>query len=54
MGAQTAGVHTYTWDGKQDDGSAAPDGAYNITFLQPVREPRRWWFSRCRLLFSLA
>ena len=32
MGAQTAGVHTYTWDGKQDDGSAAPDGAYNITF----------------------
>ena len=32
MGAQTAGVHTYTWDGQQDDGSAAPDGAYNITF----------------------
>jgi len=32
MGAQTAGVHTFTWDGKLDDGSAAPDGAYNISF----------------------
>ena len=32
MGAQTAGVHTFTWDGKLDDGTAAPDGAYNISF----------------------
>lgn len=32
LGAQTAGVHTYTWDGKMDDGTAAPDGAYNINF----------------------
>ncbi|MGU9865181.1 MULTISPECIES: flagellar hook assembly protein FlgD [Kluyvera] len=32
VGAQTAGVHTFTWDGKLDDGTAAPDGAYNISF----------------------
>lgn len=31
MGAQTAGVHTFTWDGTLDDGSTAPDGAYNVS-----------------------
>lgn len=30
LGAQTAGVHSYTWDGKQDDGTAAPDGSYSF------------------------
>lgn len=30
IGAQTAGVHTFTWDGKLDDGTGAPDGAYSI------------------------
>ncbi|MGL5966293.1 MAG: flagellar hook assembly protein FlgD [Kluyvera sp.] len=32
MGAQTAGVHTFTWDGLMDDGTAVPDGAYTINF----------------------
>lgn len=32
MGAQTAGVHTFTWDGLMDDGAAVPDGAYTINF----------------------
>ncbi|MES4612619.1 MAG: flagellar hook assembly protein FlgD [Ewingella sp.] len=31
LGSQTAGVHSYTWDGKQDDGTAAPDGAYTFS-----------------------
>ncbi|HDG1667678.1 flagellar hook assembly protein FlgD [Kluyvera ascorbata] len=31
VGAQTAGVHTFTWDGTLDDGSAAPDGAYKVS-----------------------
>lgn len=30
LGSQTAGVHSYTWDGKQDDGTAAPDGNYTF------------------------
>ncbi len=30
LGAQTAGVHSYTWDGTQDDGTAAPDGSYSF------------------------
>src|SRR5471032_305852 len=31
LGAQTAGVHSYTWDGTQDDGTAAPDGSYSFS-----------------------
>lgn len=31
LGSQTAGVHSYTWDGKQDDGTTAPDGAYSFS-----------------------
>jgi len=30
LGNQTAGVHSYTWDGTQDDGTAAPDGSYSF------------------------
>ncbi|MDR3433061.1 MAG: flagellar hook assembly protein FlgD [Rouxiella aceris] len=30
LGAQTAGVHTYTWDGTEDDGTTAPDGSYTF------------------------
>lgn len=30
IGALTAGVHTFTWDGTMTDGSKAPDGAYNV------------------------
>lgn len=32
LGAQTAGVHSYNWDGTLDDGTTAPDGAYSISF----------------------
>ncbi len=31
IGAQTAGVHSYTWDGTQDDGTPAPDGNYSFS-----------------------
>lgn len=31
LGAQTAGVHSYTWDGTQDDGTPAPDGSYSFS-----------------------
>lgn len=31
LGGQTAGVHSYTWDGNQDDGTPAPDGAYTFS-----------------------
>ncbi|KNC88568.1 flagellar hook assembly protein FlgD [Trabulsiella odontotermitis] len=31
LGQQSAGVHTYTWDGKLDDGSLATDSAYSIS-----------------------
>ncbi|WP_310608685.1 flagellar hook assembly protein FlgD [Buttiauxella brennerae] len=30
IGALTAGVHTFTWDGTTTDGTTAPDGAYNV------------------------
>ena len=30
VGALTAGVHTFTWDGSMTDGTTAPDGAYNV------------------------
>ncbi|GDX06763.1 flagellar hook assembly protein FlgD [Buttiauxella selenatireducens] len=30
IGAVTAGVHTFTWDGSMTDGTTAPDGAYNV------------------------
>lgn len=30
IGKLAAGVHTFSWDGKQADGTAAPDGAYNV------------------------
>ncbi|MEL4014518.1 flagellar hook assembly protein FlgD [Dryocola clanedunensis] len=30
IGALTAGVHTFTWDGSMTDGTTAPDGAYNV------------------------
>ncbi|WP_039058066.1 flagellar hook assembly protein FlgD [Enterobacter sp. Bisph1] len=31
IGGLTAGVHTFSWDGKQTDGTAAPDGSYKVT-----------------------
>lgn len=31
LGGQTAGVHSYTWDGTQDDGTKAPDGGYTFS-----------------------
>lgn len=31
IGALSAGVHTFTWDGTQTDGTAAPDGSYNVS-----------------------
>jgi flagellar basal-body rod modification protein FlgD len=31
LGSQTAGVHSYTWDGTQDDGTKAPDGSYTFS-----------------------
>ncbi|KFC09376.1 FlgD family flagellar basal-body rod modification protein [Trabulsiella guamensis ATCC 49490] len=31
LGEQSAGVHTFTWDGKLDDGSSATDSAYSIS-----------------------
>ncbi|MGM3174053.1 flagellar hook assembly protein FlgD [Dickeya lacustris] len=31
LGALSAGVHAYSWDGKASDGSAAPDGSYTIS-----------------------
>lgn len=30
IGDLRAGVHTFTWDGKQTDGTQVPDGAYNV------------------------
>ncbi|MBF1995163.1 flagellar hook assembly protein FlgD [Serratia symbiotica] len=30
IGALTAGVHSFTWDGSLDDGTTAPDGAYKV------------------------
>lgn len=30
LGALSAGVHTFSWDGKQTDGSVAPDGKYSV------------------------
>lgn len=31
LGSQTAGVHTFTWDGTAADGTTAPDGAYSVS-----------------------
>lgn len=31
IGALTAGVHTFTWDGTGTDGAAVADGAYNVS-----------------------
>ncbi|MCT4704232.1 flagellar hook assembly protein FlgD [Enterobacteriaceae bacterium H20N1] len=31
IGSLSAGVHTFTWDGSTTDGTAAPDGAYNVS-----------------------
>ena len=31
MGAQTAGVHTFTWDGRTDAGAVAADGQYSFS-----------------------
>lgn len=31
MGAMSAGVQSYSWDGKLEDGSVAPDGAYTFS-----------------------
>lgn len=31
IGKLSAGVHTFSWDGKMTDGTAVPDGAYNVT-----------------------
>lgn len=30
LGAQAAGVQSFSWDGTLDDGTAAPDGAYTV------------------------
>jgi flagellar basal-body rod modification protein FlgD len=30
LGGLSAGVHTFSWDGSLEDGSAAADGAYNV------------------------
>lgn len=30
LGNLSAGVHTFTWDGKATDGTAVPDGAYSV------------------------
>ncbi|UWS30719.1 flagellar hook assembly protein FlgD [Erwinia pyrifoliae] len=30
LGAQTAGVHTFEWDGKASDGTTAADGKYTV------------------------
>lgn len=30
MGAQTAGSHTFSWDGKTDSGATAADGTYSL------------------------
>ncbi|WP_413728531.1 flagellar hook assembly protein FlgD [Sodalis sp. RH19] len=31
LGAQTAGVHSFSWDGTNDAGAAVPEGAYTFT-----------------------
>ncbi|MGU3412181.1 flagellar hook assembly protein FlgD [Enterobacteriaceae bacterium C23F] len=31
LGSQTAGVHTFTWDGTAADGTTVPDGAYSVS-----------------------
>ena len=31
LGTQTAGVHSYTWDGTQTDGTNVPNGAYTFS-----------------------
>ncbi|WP_038907557.1 flagellar hook assembly protein FlgD [Dickeya oryzae] len=31
LGALSAGVHAYSWDGKATDGTTAPDGSYTIS-----------------------
>lgn len=31
IGSLKAGVHSFTWDGSMTDGTAAPDGAYNVS-----------------------
>lgn len=31
LGGLSAGVHTFTWDGKMTDGTLVPDGAYSVT-----------------------
>ncbi|MEC5318474.1 flagellar hook assembly protein FlgD [Brenneria populi subsp. brevivirga] len=31
MGALSAGVHSFNWDGKTADGTVAPDGAYTVS-----------------------
>ncbi|MDI8746274.1 alanine--tRNA ligase-related protein, partial [Salmonella enterica subsp. enterica serovar Montevideo] len=30
IGELRAGVHTFSWDGKQTDGTTVPNGSYNI------------------------
>ncbi len=32
LGSMNAGVHTFQWDGTQEDGSPAPEGKYTVTF----------------------
>jgi flagellar basal-body rod modification protein FlgD len=31
LGPLTAGVHTFSWDGKLSDGTTAPDGSYKVS-----------------------
>lgn len=31
LGGLSAGVHTFSWDGKLNDGTTAPDNAYNVS-----------------------
>jgi flagellar basal-body rod modification protein FlgD len=48
IGALTAGVHTFTWDGSLEDGTHAPDGAYSVAINakngaeQMVAQPLRF------------
>jgi flagellar basal-body rod modification protein FlgD len=48
LGGLSAGVHSFAWDGLQEDGTNAPDGAYSVAFSaksgseQLVAQPLRF------------
>jgi flagellar basal-body rod modification protein FlgD len=33
LGSKSASIHDFQWDGKQANGSAAPDGVYAVSFV---------------------